>query len=335
MNKLLRNKEVRLLMIGMFVITIFATVIGYFISLATCVLVLIVCLLFNGSVFIFSLWRYREIEKLSMFLRKISSGDFHLDVRDNYEGELSILKNEIYKVTNMLSEKSMLLQDDKVHLTNAISDISHQLKTPLTSMKMRLDLLNNDTLPDEKKFEFTHTIRMQLERIEWLVLSLLKLSKIDAGTVRFKKDPIIVKELIEKSVETLLVPIDIKEQILSIHGDNEACFFGDYKWTVEAIENLLKNSVEHTSEGGKIEVRFSETALYTEIIISDNGKGISKEDLASIFKRFYKGKHTGEDSVGIGLALTHRIVTEQNGDIKVESDGKHGTTFTVKFYKQR
>src|SRR5690606_16460644 len=138
-------------------------------------------------------WRYREIEKLASYLRKVSSGDYTLDVRDNFEGELSILKSDIYKVTRMLSEQRALLQQDKLMLTDAISDISHQLKTPLTSMMVMADLLSDSNLPDEKRTEFTNNIRIQLERIEWLVSSLLKLSKIDAGTAQFKKERVEVK----------------------------------------------------------------------------------------------------------------------------------------------
>lgn len=329
-----RNKEIRLLLLSMGVITIIATIGSYFISQEVSIFVFFTCVLFMSTAILFSYWRYREIEKLSVYLRKISKGNFQLDVRDNNEGELSILKNEIYKVTNMLSEQGAYLQKDKEHLTNAISDISHQLKTPLTSMKMMVDLLSNDELPDEKRLEFTYTIRMQLERIKWLVSSLLKLSKIDAGTVHFKREIILVHELIETAVETLLIPLEIKDQTLSVHGNKDVHYIGDFNWTVEAMINLLKNSVEHTAEGGKINVSFSENALYTEMVISDNGRGIPKEDLPYIFKRFYKGKSTDEDSVGIGLALAYSIVAEQDGDIKVESDGETGTTFTVKFYKR-
>ena len=270
-------------------------------------------------------WRYREIEKLSGYLRQISGGDYSLDVRDNQEGELSILKNDIYKVTIMLSEQSSLLRQDKIQLTDAISDISHQLKTPLTSMMVMADLLRDEHLPETKRTEFTRNIRIQLERIDWLVSSLLKLSKIDAGTVSFKKDELAVGKLIQKSLESVLIPMDIKEQTVSIEGENTVSFIGDLNWTVEALINILKNCVEHTKPGGKIAITYSENALFTEILIADNGKGISKEDLPSIFHRFYKGKNAGEDSIGIGLAMAHSIITSQNGaiDVKSEKECRH------------
>lgn len=293
-----------------------------------------VAILLISCTLIFTQWRYREIEKLSGYLQKISSGDFQLDVRDNYEGELSILKSQIYKVTKMLSEQGTLLQEDKAKLTNAISDISHQLKTPLTSMMVMADLLRDKNLDDQKRSEFTRNLQVQLERMEWLVSSLLKLSKIDAGTIMFKKEKVMVRELVQNAVEPLLVPMDIKMQSLNIQGDDKATFFGDYNWTTEALINIIKNCVEHTAEEGEISIHFSENALFTEITIADSGKGISKEDLPYIFKRFYKGKNASDDSVGIGLAMAHSIITSQKGDIEVQSQPGIGTKFHIKFYKQ-
>ncbi|MEH7353471.1 HAMP domain-containing sensor histidine kinase [Neobacillus drentensis] len=331
---MLRNREVRILLLTMCLISLAGLLAAAFLSLAAMALVFIVSVLLIGCCFIFTNWRYREIEKLSGYLRQISGGDYSLDVRDNYEGELSILKNNIYKVTIMLSEQGTLLQQDKIQLTNAISDISHQLKTPLTSMMIMADLLSDAKLPAAKRNEFTRTIRIQLERIEWLVSSLLKLSKIDAGTAQFKKDQIAVKKLIQKALEPVLIPMDIKEQTISIKGDDAVSFVGDLNWTAEAVINILKNCVEHTTTGGKIIISFSENAMFTEIIIADNGKGIAKDDLPYIFKRFYKGKNASEESIGIGMAMAQSIITSQNGDIEVKSKDGEGTQFRIKFYKQ-
>lgn len=317
----------------MCLISIVAVIIAAVISPMTLVLSLITSTLLIGCCLVFTRWRYREIEKISGYLRQISGGDYSLDVRDNQEGELSILKNDIYKVTLMLSEQSSLLQQEKIELTNAISDISHQLKTPLTSMTMMADLLSNPELPVEKRREFTRNIRIQLERIGWLVSSLLKFSKIDAGTALFKHDQITVKKLIQRALEPVLIPMDIKEQKLSVTGEDNATFIGDLNWTAEAMINILKNCVEHTHVGGEINISFSENALFTEIIVADNGKGIPKEDIPYIFNRFYKGKNASEDSVGIGLALSHSIITSQNGDIEVKSGKEKGTQFRIKFYK--
>ncbi|OEH91055.1 sensor histidine kinase [Bacillus solimangrovi] len=331
---MLRHQETRTLLVIMCLITVCVTVLGAFVSFHAMVLVFISCVLLIGSAVFFTSWRYRDIEKLSNYLRQISAGDYTLDVRDNRESELSILKNNIYKVTSMLSEQSALLQKDKSKLTDAISDISHQLKTPLTSMMVMTDLLSDDELPTAKRNEFTHNLRIQIERIEWLVSSLLKLSKIDAGTVQFKKDRVKVEKLIQKALEPVLIPMDIKDQSISIKGEDNVAFTGDLNWTVEAIINILKNCVEHTPENGEITISFSENTLYTEIIITDSGKGIAKQDRPYIFKRFYKGKNANADSIGIGLAIAYSIIKSQNGDIEVQSKEGEGTRFLIKFYKQ-
>lgn len=331
---LLRNREVKILLLTMLSITFIGIVVFVFFSIPTPLLVLLISILLIGCTIKFTDDRYREIAKLSTYLRRISSGDYTLDVRDNHEGELSILKNDIYKVTLMLSEQGSLLKEDKNKLTDAISDISHQLKTPLTSMMVMADLLSDAELPIEKRKEFTHNIRVQLERIEWLVSSLLKLSKIDAGTVHFKKDRIVVKSLIQKALEPILIPMDIKEQTVSLHGEETVTITGDHNWTAEALLNILKNCVEHTYNGGTIAISFSENALFTEIMIADNGEGIPKADIPHIFKRFYKGKNAGEGSIGIGLAMAYSIITSQNGDLEVKSEQEKGTQFRIKFYKQ-
>lgn len=332
---MLRNREVQILLIILLLISgIGFTLATIFISMLAAVSVLGVSLLLISCTLIFTKWRYREMEKLSGYLQQISSGKFHLDVRDNYEGELSLLKSHIYKVTKMLSEQKAVLHEDKAKLTNAISDISHQLKTPLTSMMIMVDLLQDNHLEDKKRAEFTRNLQVQLERMEWLASSLLKLSKMDAGTITFKKEKVLVSLLVQTAVEPLLVPMDIKMQSLHVKGDEQTAVIGDFNWTTEALINIVKNCVEHTAEGGEISILFSENPLFTEITISDNGIGIPKEDLPYVFKRFYKGKNASDDSVGIGLAMAHSIITSQQGDIEVKSQPGVGTKFQIKFYKQ-
>lgn len=331
---MLRNREIRIFILLMSSISLIGMIIASFLSVKLFFIVGVVAILLMVCSLLFTRWRYREIEKLTQYLRKIAGGDYTLDVRDNQEGELSILKNDIYKVTIMLSEQRSGLEDDKRQLTTAISDISHQLKTPLTSMMMMADLLNNPHLSNQKRTEFIQNLQNQLDRMEWLISSLLKLSKIDAGTVRFKKERILLRDLLEKVVEPFLIPLDIKEQNLSISGESSATFMGDFNWTKEALTNIVKNCLEHMGIGGELSVTFSENALFTEIVITDNGTGIEREDLPYIFKRFYKGKNASEDSVGIGLAMAHSIITSQNGDIIVDSTIGKGTRFQIKFYKQ-
>ncbi|WP_160035391.1 sensor histidine kinase [Paenibacillus sp. An7] len=328
-----RNKEIRMLLLTMSSFSLIAVITSLVISRETAWITIVTAAVLITCSILYTRYRYREIAKLSSYLREITSGNYSLDIRDNQEGELSILKNDIYKVTLMLSEQGSLLQEDKIKLTNAISDISHQLKTPLTSMTVMADLLSDPELDRNKRIEFVRNISTQLDRIGWLISALLKFSKIDAGTAQFKKDRVKVSELIQKSIEPVLVPMDIKEQRLIINGEESTFFLGDLNWSSEAIVNILKNGVEHTPAGGEITISYAENALFTEIIISDNGKGIPKEEIPHLFKRFFKGKQASEDSVGIGLALAQSIITSQNGTIDVKSEPGAGTEFHIKFYK--
>lgn len=318
------------LMIGVSGINIigafFLSTLAGFLALGSNLLLLFLMRMFNKK-------RYQKLDDLSAYLHRICTGEYSLDIRDNEEGELSILKNEIYKVTLRLSEQSELLKKDKIYLADAISDISHQLKTPLTSMLMMTELLESPDLPEDKRLTFTRSIKKQLERIEWLVSSLLKLSKIDAGTIQFKKESVEVKKLVSKAAEPLSIPMELRQQQLIIEGD-DAVFIGDFNWSCEAVLNILKNCMEHTQVGGEISVNTVENPLYTEVVIVDNGEGMDPEDVPNIFKRFYRGKNAGSESVGIGLAMARSIIVQQNGDITVKSEKGKGTSFRIRFYKK-
>lgn len=329
-----RNSEFMAFSVVMALVYLAGTAIGFSFGVSAGFCVLIVGGALFLAFFLFTAWRYREIAKLCRYLASICRGDYLLDVRDNAEGELSILKNDIYKVTLMLKEKSELLQKDKLNLANALSDISHQLKTPLTSMVVMTDLLADENLNTQKREEFNRRMKAQLGRIEWLVSSLLKLSKIDAGTVQFKKEAIPAGELVDKFTAPMLIPMELKGQTLKLEGERGELLFCDLNWTTEALVNILKNCMEHTPEGGTITVSYTNNPLYAQIQIRDNGCGIAKEDLPHIFERFYKGKNAGPDSVGIGLAMSGVILEQQGARISVESELASGTAFTVRFYKQ-
>ncbi|MEK4300484.1 HAMP domain-containing sensor histidine kinase [Oceanobacillus sp. FSL W8-0428] len=331
---MLRNKEISVFLTSTILILGIGILSGFMHSPVTALFIAIV----GGSLaicyIVWMVWRYRQIIQLSSYLRKIMAGDTTLDVRDNREGDLSILKNEIYKMTRMLSEQQEGLQKDKEKLTDAISDISHQIKTPLTSMTVMADLLSEPNLDTKKRQEFTYHIRKQLERMEWLVSSLLKLSKMDAGTVLFSKEKVEVPQLVKEAAAPMEIPLELKEIKLKIEGAQKTTFMGDKNWTKEACINILKNAIEHTPNGGEITISYEENAIFTEIRIRDNGPGIEKHELSHIFKRFYKGSHAAEGSVGIGLAMAYSIVTNQKGDIEVLSKPGEGTVFILKFYKR-
>ncbi len=273
-----------------------------------------------------------QVAGLSAYLRRIEAGDYALDVRDNGEGSFSLLKNDLYKVTVRLREQAELLQKDKTALSNLIADISHQIKTPLTSLGVLADLLAEDP-PEEDRHAFVERLRAQLGRIQWLVAALLKLARLDAGTAAFKSAPVDVRDLVRRAVEPLQIPIEIKKQRLEVHGEADASFSGDLNWSAEALTNVIKNCVEHAPEGGRIEISYAANALYAEITVSDNGEGIASRDLPNIFNRFYRGENAGENSVGIGLALAKAILTAQGGDISVRSQPGVGTSFELRVFR--
>ncbi|KAB3534508.1 HAMP domain-containing histidine kinase [Alkaliphilus pronyensis] len=282
--------------------------------------------------FVFVKKLFIRVNEVTDYVKSIQGGNYNLDIRDNYEGDISILKNEIYKITTMLKEQTEKLKLDKISLANSLADISHQLKTPMTSMYVLNDLLSNNP-DDDVKIKFHNKIRNQLKRMEWLITSLLKISKIDAGTVTMKREEVNVKALIDKSLEVVSIPLDIKMQTVEIEGIDRCRFIGDFNWSCEAVINILKNCIEHTDENGIIKIFFEENPIYTSIIISDNGKGIAKDDIPYIFNRFYRGKNAREESVGIGLAMAKAIIDGQGGDITVESQIGKGTQFIIKFFK--
>lgn len=294
------------------------------------------------EIFLFTLKWYREIRKLSDYLTRIQNVNNDNDMKDIYEyltmdsykeGELSILKTEVYKVTRMLVEQKERLKEDKVFLADSLADISHQLKTPLTSLTVMADLIGDETLSADKRQEFIKNIHIQLNRIDWLVATLLKMSKLDAGTVKMNPAKTNMRQLIEKSFNHLLIPMELKNQMFEITGNDKDECICDKNWTAEALSNIGKNCIEHTGNGGIIKVLFEDNSIYSKIIISDNGNGITKEDLPHIFERFYKGKNSSKDSIGIGLAFAKQIISMENGIIEVTSDEGKGTQFTIRLYK--
>lgn len=332
---MLRNKEVIIWTIISVVISACGVVIVSFYSIEAAGWTAITALLLLVSYWLITNWRYKELQLLSQYLQQIRNGNYSLDVRSHREGELSILKSDIYKMSALLSNHNEQLQVEKRKLTEAISDISHQLKTPLTSMMMMNELIADEQLPHEKRQQFTTQIIAQLERIDWLVSSLLKLSKIDSGTVTFKSETIAVASLIEQALDPIRITSELKEQMITIVGDPSVQVVCDINWTKEALLNLLKNNVEHSPVGGEIMISYGDNPLYVELIIKDSGPGVARSELPHLFKRFFRGKEASENSVGIGLSMAHSIVTNQRGVIDVHSIVGEGMTFHLKFYKHR
>lgn len=326
---MLRNREILVFAVAAAILSTVAAIICFSFHPGAGIVCLLGCLCIFAVCLIFTFNRYRKIAKLADYLSQLTSGKPALDIRENVEGELSILKNEIYKATITMQEQAESLHKDKLELSTALSDISHQLKTPLTSLGIMADLLEDNNLPFDKRREFISSMRERLSKMEWLVLSLLKLARLDADAVTLKKISVSLSKLVEKALSPMLVPLEIKNQTYAITGE-AASVICDPDWTVEAIGNIIKNAVENTPEGGHIELSYGTNPLYAYIIVRDSGPGIDKGDLPHLFKRFYRGKSANRDSVGIGLAMSLAILRRQGGDIGIANDS--GSVFTLKFY---
>lgn len=295
-------------------------------SILIFVVVVYLALLTINFIFIFNI--YRKIKKIDQYMNNILNGDYSINIKEYCEGDISNLKNDVYKMTVKLKEQSEMLTKDKKYLEETLEDISHQIKTPLTSMYMINDILTNEK--DEKiRKEFLIKNKNQIERIEWLVISLLKMSRLDSGTVKLKKEKIKVKDLINKAIEPIKVSLDLKSIDLELDLSNDYVLV-DINWTSEALLNIIKNAYEHTKD--KITITSKNNPLYTEIKITDNGNGIAKKDLKHIFERFYKG-NDNKDSIGIGLNMSKKIINLEQGIIEVETKENVGSTFIIKLYK--
>lgn len=275
--------------------------------------------------------RYKNLNDLNDYLSLVCKGIYDMNIDDNTEGELSILKNNLYKVITLLQSQNEYLKNDKLYLADSIADISHQLKTPLTSMMMMCELLENEESPDKRQ-EFVAVINNQLSKMKWLITNILKISKLDADATEFKRDEVSISNVLDDSLKPFVLTAELKNIAIQ-NGANDFVFNGDESWTVEAVSNIVKNCLEHTNDGGKIIIASGSTNLYNKLTISDNGCGIAEEDLPHIFERFYHGKNSSKDSVGIGLALAKTVFEKENASVSVESKQGRGSVFEIRFYK--
>ena len=330
--KLFRNPEVIKVTILYAIVSLVATSGAFLWEPDFGIFTLALCIVLVGIYINSTYQRYKRLTELASDINSILHGDdIGISLEQYSEGELGVLQSEIHKMTNRLREQKQHLLDDKVYLADSLADISHQIRTPLTSINLLVSLLSEPDITEARRIKLTHDLLGLLSRIDWLITTLLKISKLDAGTVQLKEETIALSELLHISTEPLLVPIELREQTLSICAEGN--FIGDVSWTSEAIGNIVKNCMEHTQDGGQLTIKATENALYTEIVITDDGSGIEEEDLPHIFERFYKGKHSAGQSFGIGLALARMIITAQNGTIKAENSTERGAIFTIRFYK--
>ncbi|MCC8168177.1 MAG: HAMP domain-containing histidine kinase [Clostridiales bacterium] len=381
MMKYFRNPEIQKLILLYILLTVLCTAVAY--RLGCALPVFAVSLIFAAVSMGVTLHRYRRIEQLAASVDELLHSNRPVSFAHYREGELSVLENEISKMTGRLLEQADQLQRDKKYLSDAMADISHQLRSPLTSSQLILSLIKDTDRqefqgdseaelfvrehprssgmaenadaesalhhrqfmeePESGKQGETGSndilrrrqLLMELERLlshmGWLIESMLKMSKMDAGTAYMKSEPVYIKELLQKSLEPLMVPMELRGISYVQEGVTEEAFFiGDSAWFGEAILNVVKNCMEHTPDGGCITISCEDTPLYLKLVIEDDGEGFDAEDLPHIFERFYKGKNAGSQSVGIGLALSRMIIAQMNGSIKAENRPQGGARFTMK-----
>lgn len=296
--------------------------------------ILTVALLINLVIsFIGEKRRKRKIDDLIFYLMKVQD---HLELPDftsMNEGSLGILQSEIYKLIVQLKEQYSGEQKQKKYMVDMLSDISHQIKTPMTAISLMTDLLSAPELSDEKRLDYVEKINQQTNRITWLVRNLLTLSQLEADMLELKKEEICLRKMLDTIVDTFEIMAEVKGVALSLECPQEIYVTCDKQWTREALSNIVKNCIEHTGEGGSVCIAVQQHNLATEIVIQDTGEGILKEHLPNIFKRFYKAPGSSNSSVGIGLSMSKQIIMRQNGTITVESEVGVGSKFLVKLYR--
>lgn len=275
-----------------------------------------------------------KIDEIKRYINAVSNKDYSLDISDNGEDELSKLRNELYKITVMLKEAAELSIKEKAQLSDSIADISHQIKTPITSIRIMLDnIKENPEMDEETKNEFINDISNQVDWISSLVISLLKLARFDAGVVKMSRKEIKLEELVQNVLKNLAILLEVKNITVNVEMPSGVSILGDYNWELEALTNIIKNSIEHSTESSKIYINAESNNFFTKIVIKDEGCGISREDMKHIFERFYKSKNSGEGSVGIGLSLAKSIIEKDNGYIDVSSSIGEGTKFEIKYMR--
>lgn len=287
-----------------------------------------------GIYLIYVITQEKKIAEINEYIKQINNKNYILKIEENDNGELSKLRNELYKTTVLLKETAEISEKEKENLSTAIADISHQLKTPLTSIRIMLDNIQDDPdMEKEVREDFLIEISKQIDWISSLVVALLKIAKFDAGTIKMENNEINAKNLIDNIVSNLAILMELKNIEIITNVDEKATFIADYKWQQEALTNILKNAIEHSKHNSRIYITVENTNLFLKIIIKDEGSGIDKEDLKHIFQRFYKTKNSSENSIGIGLPLAKAIIEQSNGYIKVETKYGEGTSFEVKYIK--
>ena len=299
-------------------------------------LVLFIYLIITSFVFnIFFHKREKNLKEITNYLKEINNHNYSLKMEDNEEGELSILKNELYKTSIMLNEQASLSKKEKENLKDSLSDISHQLRTPLTSINLMIDNILEGNLSKEEERKQLLSINRKIKSTNFLIESLLKLSKFDANTIEFNNSNYKINKITENVENSLRDLLDLNDITLNITGNKKDTLYCDYHWLVEALTNIVKNCIEHSKPGSSIDINYSQSELLTKIIIKDYGTGMNEKDRKHLFDRFYKGENSNPNSIGIGMSLAKAIIEHNGGTISVSSKIGKGSEFTIKYLHKK
>ena len=305
-----------------------------FIMMITLIIITIGIVIFGVLIILNPL--YKKLKHLTYRAENIVENKF-LDngLKVDYTGSLSKFEIRFNEMEERIKNNLTLLQDEKINLKNIINDISHQLKTPLMALQMYNEILKDyKNMVDEEIENFILLSNEQLQRMEWLVKTLLKYARLESNVVEYHKENISLNNTINESINPLKVKAEEKNQKIIFKNSDEIIFYHDRKWISEAISNIIKNAIEHTGERGRIEITLEETPINIVIGIKDTGEGIDNNQLKKIFNRFHKGENSIDPtSIGIGLCLSKAIVRAHNGDITVESKLGVGSIFSITFIK--
>lgn len=330
---LLRNKEIQSFLLVATILLMCATIFGILsFGGQAGLLVLALGLSLTGLFLCYTKRRMARMQSLTKEVDQVLFQEAYAPISAYEEGELSILRTQIHKMNQKLLEKEKALVEERNTLVRSLQDISHQVRTPLTAIHLITDLLKGE-LDVEKRRWLLKDQENLLRQMDWLIESLLKMAKLDAGTARLDNKKVLVETLYNEAVMPLRIPLELRGQEVVTHIDPLASFQGDLSWSAEALRNLLKNAMDHMEDGKSMYLTAKENALYTELILEDEGPGIDKEDLPHLFTRFYKGKNAKDHSVGIGLSLCKMILLKQNASITAKNKPGGGARFVLRYYK--
>ncbi len=329
---MLRNKEIKKFTIVFAIITATSVITGFTINVACGILSIVSATAFGVAFFVFTATRYKRIAQIADQIDLVLHNTGHIYISEAEEGELAILQSEITKMTVCIRKQNETLKREKEHLANSLADIAHQLRTPLTSANLILSLLENGSNKNDEKALMREMEELFIQ-MDWLVTSLLKLSRLDAGIVVFKNKIEDVNTLLKNALHPFLILMELHNITLEMCVPEDIKIWCDLGWLSEAVKNILKNCIENTGDDGKIEIICEDNPIYIMISIHDSGKGFEKEDLPHIFDRFYRGNSKSSSGYGIGLALCRTIITKQGGTVTAKNDPEGGAVFCIRFPK--